>query len=411
MNKIRCRFCEHTLTDVVVDLGMSPIANDYIDVEKKLAMEPFYPLQVYICNHCYLVQLPSTKQEHEIFTNEYAYFSSYSQSWLDHAKKYTHQMITGFDINSSQLVVELASNDGYLLQYFKEKKIPILGIEPAANVAAVAQAKGIPTLVTFFGLDVAKKLVAEGKSADLIIGNNVLAHVPDLNDFVAGMKFLLKPEGLITLEFPHLQQLIDHHQFDTIYHEHFSYFSLLSIEKIFARHRLIVFRVDQIPTHGGSLRIYVQHVTNKNRLVTQSVNKLRQQEKQAGLDQLATYQQFADKVKATKRSFLDFLITAKHQGKKIVGYGAPAKGNTFLNYCGVRGDFLDYTVDLNPHKQDKLLPGVHIPILSPEVIKKTKPDYVVILPWNLQAEIKQQLAFINDWGGQLVVAIPETRFL
>lgn len=411
MNQVLCRFCQTPLEHTFVDLGMSPVANDYVSPEKEQSMEPFYPLHVFICKECFLVQLPTHRLEHEIFTDEYAYFSSYSTSWLEHAKKYTDEMTSRFGLNQDSLVIEVASNDGYLLQYFKEKNVPVLGIEPTANTAAEAEKKGITSLVEFFGADVAEKLVSQGKQADLLLGNNVLAHVPDLNDFVKGMKILLKPSGVITMEFPHLQRLIELNQFDTIYHEHYSYYSFLTVEKIFAHHGITLFDVQQLNTHGGSLRIFGKHSDNTALEVTSNVEALKAQERAAGLDQLSTYDSYNEKVKETKRSFLEFLIKAKREGKTIVGYGAPAKGNTFLNYCGVRRDFIDYTVDMNPHKQGRFLPGVHIPIVSPEKYKETKPDYVVILPWNLKEEITQQHAYIKEWGGQFVVAVPETQVL
>jgi SAM-dependent methyltransferase len=371
-------------------------------------MEPFYPLHVFVCEECFLVQLEEFVSPEEIFS-EYAYFSSYSDSWLKHAEQYVN-MITGrLDLGRESLVVEVASNDGYLLQYFLKKGIPNLGIEPAANVAEAAVEKGVRTIVEFFGEDSAGKLAEEGSHADLIIGNNVLAQVPDINDFVQGMQVLLKPEGVITMEFPHLIKLMEENQFDTIYHEHFSYFSLYSVEKIMQAHGLEVFDVDQIPTHGGSLRIYACHRDNSAILTSSRVEDLRKQEARAGINDPGSYDAFEEQVKETKRKLLEFLIEIKRKGKTVAGYGAPGKGNTLLNYCGIREDFLDYTVDRNPYKQGKYLPGTHVPIFSPEKIRETKPDFVMILPWNFKDEIMEQNAFIREWGGQFFVPIPEVR--
>ena len=345
-----CRFCGTPLGHTFVDLGMSPLANSYLKVEQLQQMEPFYPLHVYVCKTCYLVQLPMFQRPEEIFS-DYAYFSSYSSTWLTHAQEYTRLMIDRFKFNSQCKVIEIASNDGYLLKNFKERGIPVLGIEPAANVAETAQKAGIPTLVKFFGTQTARDLATEGTYADLLLGNNVLAHVPDLNDFVAGMKIVLKPNGVITMEFPHLMRLMDENQFDTIYHEHFSYFSFLAVEKVFAKHGLTIFDVDELPTHGGSLRIYARHTEDITKPTNQSVTALKNREESAGFTHLKTYFSFSAKVKETKRKILSFLIEAKQEGKSVVGYGAPAKGNTLLNYCGIRTDFIDYTVDRSPHKQ------------------------------------------------------------
>jgi hypothetical protein len=403
-----CRFCHSDLKHSFVDLGMSPLCESYLAPEELNQMEPFYPLHVQVCDQCFLVQLEAYVSPEHIFT-EYAYFSSYADSWLQHAKAYTDLMVERFGLNEQSNVVELASNDGYLLQYFVEKGIPCLGIEPAANVAKVAIDKGIPTLVEFFGVESAQKLADQGKQADLLLGNNVLAQVPDLNDFVAGMKILLKPKGVITVEFPHLSCLMAENQFDTIYHEHFSYFSLITSEKIFAAHGLTIFDVEEIPTHGGSLRIYARHQEDNSQPISDRLIQLRQREEEAGITQMESYANFAEQVKETKRKLLDFLIKAKREGKKVVGYGAPGKGNTLLNYCGIRTDFLDYTVDRNPYKQGKFLPGTHIPIYHPDKIADTKPDYVLILPWNFKDEIIKQMASIRDWGGEFVVPIPEVR--
>jgi 2-polyprenyl-3-methyl-5-hydroxy-6-metoxy-1,4-benzoquinol methylase len=373
-------------------------------------MEPFYPLHAWVCDKCLLVQLEQFESPEHIFS-DYAYFSSYSDSWLEHASAYAVSMIGRFGYDSNSHVVEIASNDGYLLQYFVKCGIPVLGIEPAANVAVEAERKGVPTLVKFFGTATAKELAASGKSADLLIGNNVLAHVPDLNDFVRGMKTLLKPQGVITMEFPHLLRLMEENQFDTIYHEHFSYFSFLVAERVFAAHGLMVFDVEEIPTHGGSLRIFARHEANASLHPTERVQELRTREQRLGLDRPETYAAFAEKVKATKRSLLKFLIEAKEAGKRVAGYGAPAKGNTLLNYCGVRSDLLEYTVDRSPHKQGLYLPGTHIPIHAPEKIRETRPDYVLILPWNLKDEIVAQMAEVRGWGGRFVVPIPEVKVL
>jgi SAM-dependent methyltransferase len=371
-------------------------------------MEPFYPLHVYVCEKCFLVQLQEYVTPEHIFS-DYAYFSSYSDSWLAHASKYTDQMVERFAIGAQSLVVEVASNDGYLLQYFVEKQIPVLGIEPAANVAAVAVQKGVSTLVKFFGAETARELAASSKKADLLLGNNVLAQVPDLNDFVAGMKILLKPAGVITMEFPHLQRLMEQNQFDTIYHEHFSYFSLVTVEKIFAAHGLTLFDVEELHTHGGSLRIYARHAEDSSKPVSAHITELRAREESMGYSRIETYSRFAEQVKETKRKLLEFLIEAKRSGKKIAGYGAPGKGNTLLNYCAIRTDFLDYTVDRNPHKHGRFLPGTHVPIYPPDRIRETRPDYVLILPWNLKDEIIKQNGFIREWGGMFVVPIPEVK--
>jgi SAM-dependent methyltransferase len=389
---------------------MSPLANSYLAADQLDRMEPFYPLHAYVCGECFLVQLQEFETPEHIFT-DYAYFSSYSDSWVAHAREYVEHMVSRFGFDESSQVIEVASNDGYLLQFFKEKNVPVLGIEPAANVACAAKEKGIETLVKFFGTTTAKSLVDEGVRADLLLGNNVLAHVPALNDFVQGMKTILKPGGIITMEFPHLLRLMQENQFDTIYHEHFSYLSLGTVERVFAKFGLRVFDVDQLPTHGGSLRIYAAHDDNDARPVTQSVLDLKEEEAQYGLGRLDAYQAFADQVKETKRALLRFLIEAREQGKTVVGYGAPAKGNTLLNYCGIRTDLVDYTVDRSPHKQERFLPGVHLPICAPEKIQETKPDYVLILPWNIKDEIMSQMSYVRDWGGQFVVPIPRTRVL
>jgi SAM-dependent methyltransferase len=387
---------------------MSPLCESFLAREQLNQMEPFYPLHAYVCERCFLVQVEEYVGPERIF-DDYAYFSSYSDAWLEHARSYSDMIISRLDLDGQSHVVELGSNDGYLLQYFVEKGIPVLGVEPAANVAAVALAKGVVTTTRLFGRSVAQDLVAEGKRADLIIGNNVLAQVPDLNGFVAGMRLLLKPHGVITMEFPHLMRLMDENQFDTIYHEHFSYFSFMTVEQIFAAHGLVLFDVEELWTHGGSLRIYARHAEDDARPVVPRVHALRAREREARLDSLDRYSAFTERVHETKRRLLEFLISAKRNGKSIAGYGAPGKGNTLLNYCGIRTDFLDYTVDRNPHKHGKFLPGTRIPIHHPEKIKETRPDYLLILPWNLKDEIMQQMAEVRAWGGQFVVPIPELR--
>jgi SAM-dependent methyltransferase len=402
----RCRHCATPLRHTFVDLGMSPLCESYLRADQLNSMEPFYPLHVFVCEQCFLVQLEEYVSPHEIFS-EYAYFSSYADSWLKHVELYTDQMIARWGLGSQSHVVELASNDGYLLQYFVARHVPVLGIEPAANVAKVAEAKGVPTVVKFFGRETARELLASGKKADLIIGNNVLAQVPDINDFVAGMKMLLHEHGVITMEFPHLQQLMANNQYDTIYHEHFSYFSFLAVDRIFDTHGLVLFDVEELPTHGGSLRVYACHKEDTSKPVESRARELLRRELELNFDKLETYANFGEQVKATKRHLLAFLIEAKNAGRSIVGYGAPGKGNTLLNYCGIRSDFLDYTVDRNPYKHGRFTPGTHIPIYPPDRIAETRPDYVLILPWNFKDEIMSQMAYIRSWGGEFVVPIPD----
>jgi SAM-dependent methyltransferase len=404
----RCRFCDKQLKYPFADLGVSPLANAYLTTEQIHQMEPFFPLQAYVCERCFLVQLPVFQSAEDIFS-EYAYFSSYSDSWLQHAKQYTASMIERFGFGINSQVIEIASNDGYLLRYFLEKGYPVLGIEPAKNVAEAAMDAGIPTIVKFFGVRTAEELALEGKYADLLIGNNVLAHVPDINDFIKGMKTILKPQGVITMEFPHLMRLIEENQFDTIYHEHFSYFSFTSVKRIFFHHGLKIFDVDELTTHGGSLRIYACHLEDQSKVTSESVENLLKREEVDGFKELRLYLTFNEKIKETKRAILSFLNKAKEKGKSIVGYGAPAKGNTLLNYCGIRQEYIDYTVDRSPHKQGRFLPGTHIPIYHPDIINKTKPEYVVILPWNIKDEIMEQMAHIKEWNGRFVTLIPEVR--
>jgi len=368
--------------------------------------EVYYPLKVYVCEQCFLVQLDQFESPENIFS-EYAYFSSYSDSWLNHAKAYCDKMITRLGLNEQSFVVEVASNDGYLLQYFVERKIPVLGIEPAANVAKAAVEKGVPTLTKFFGAELARELAAEGRCADLIIGNNVLAQVPQLNDFVEGLKILLKPEGLLTLEFPHLQRLIERNEFDTIYHEHFSYFSLITTVRILEAHGLKVFDVDELTTHGGSLRVFASRAENQTRAIQTSVGRVIAEEERAGLASAGGYENFSRQVKQTKSALVEFLLAAARDGKKVAGYGAPGKSATLLHYCGIGKDWIEYTVDRSPYKQGRFLPGSRIPIYHPDRIRETQPDYVVILPWNLKDEIMEQMQFIREWGGRFVVPIPE----
>ena len=404
----KCRFCDRRLNHSFVDLGSSPLANSYLSADGIHQMEPFFPLNVYVCESCYLVQLPVFQSSEEIFS-DYAYFSSYSDSWLSHASNYTDLMVEKFGFSSVHQVIEIASNDGYLLQYFKQKGIPVLGIEPAGNVAEAAKKKGIPTRIEFFGESLAKELAVQGIHADLLIGNNVLAHVPDLNDFVKGMKIILKPHGVITMEFPHLMQLMNENQFDTIYHEHFSYFSFLTVKKVFEKHGLDIFDVEELSTHGGSLRIYACHTGDETRPSSFRVKELLTREENAGFNVFDHYLEFKEEVKHVKRNILEFLIQCKREGKSIVGYGAPAKGNTLLNYCGIRTDFIEYTVDRSPHKQGHFLPGSRIPIHHPDKIKETQPDLLIILPWNLQEEIMEQMSHVLEWGGKFVTLIPNVR--
>ena len=406
-----CRNCGAPLKHVFLDLGMSPIANDYVAINKANAMEPFFPLCVYVCNSCWLVQLPVAQSAGNIFRKDYAYFSSMSKSWLAHAEQYVEQMVDRFNIGPESYVMEIASNDGYLLQYFKKHKVPVLGIEPCANVAVAGEKIGVPARIEFFGTDLAFRLAKEDSKPDLIVGNNVLGHVPDLRDFVGGMKVLLAENGLITIEFPHLQRLVELNQFDTIYHEHFSYFSLIAVMDVFKRQGLRIFDVEQFPTHGGSLRIYACHTDSADKPDQPSVANLLEQEKAAGFTDLEIYRSLEQKVHHTKRELLKFLIKAKEEGKRVAGYGAPAKGNTLLNYCGIRSDLVDFTVDRAESKQNTLLPGTRIPVFSPEKIEQNKPDYILILPWNIKDEIMENLDYIREWGGKFVVPIPEVRLL
>ena len=405
-----CRSCAAPLSTSFVDLGMTPLCQTHIASDQLHEMEPFYPLHAYVCERCFLVQLQEFVAPENIF-GEYAYFSSYSASWVEHARRYALMAIERFRLGRASKVFEIASNDGYLLQHFVAAGVPVLGIEPAANVAKAAIDRGVATTTRFFGLESASEIAREFGRPDLLLGNNVLAHVPDLNDFVAGMKCLLGADGVITMEFPHLRRLMAENQFDTIYHEHFSYFSFVAAEAVFDRHGLVIFDVEELPTHGGSLRIYARHAENDALPISDRVAALRRAEVDDGFLTLARYGGFAEQVKATKRRLLAFLVDAKARGAKVVGYGAPGKGNTLLNYCGIRTDFIDFTVDANPYKQGKFTPGTRIPILAPERIREARPDYVLILPWNLKDEISTAAAYIREWGGRFVVPIPEVRVL
>jgi SAM-dependent methyltransferase len=405
---LRCRLCHAALRCQFVDLGMSPLCESFLRRDQLNCAEHFYPLRVYVCESCYLAQLEEYVSPADIFS-EYAYFSSYSDSWVEHARRYVDMITARLGLGPQSQVVEVASNDGYLLRHFAAKRIPALGIEPAANVARAAIERGLPTLVKFFNVETARELASERGRADLILGNNVLAQVPDLNDFVAGIKLLLKPGGVVTLEFPHLLRLILENQFDTIYHEHFSYFSCLAVSALLARHGLTLFDVERLPTHGGSLRIYGRHEGDDTQPIQPAVESLIREERLYGLDRTETFVRFGQRVKETKRALLAFLIAARREGKQIVAYGAPGKGNTLLNYCGVRTDFVDYTVDRNPYKHFKYLPGTHIPIFPPDKLRETKPDYIMILPWNLKDEITQQLAYVREWGARFVIPIPEVH--
>jgi hypothetical protein len=406
-----CRSCGSTLQKPFLDLGNSPLSNGYLSEKNIHALEPYYPLEIYYCPHCSLVQLDEFEAPEKIFSSDYAYFSSYSSSWLAHCKAYVELMVKRFEYNKDSFVMEIASNDGYLLQYFKEHHILVKGVEPAKNTAEIAIAKGIPTDITFFNTRYAKAMVSRNCPADLIIGNNVLAHNPNLNDFAEGLRIALKPHGVITMEFPHILQLMENNQFDTIYQEHYSYFSLHSVRHLFNAHHLNIFDIDELPTHGGSLRIYAKHQADQTHELSPRIALMLSKEKQAGLLDPATYEQFRKNVEATKRALLQCLISAKNEGKTIVGYGAPAKGNTLLNYCGIRRDFLDYTVDANPHKQNLFLPGTHIPIKHPDQIQIDKPDYILVLPWNIKEEIMNQLSFVHTWGGKFIIPIPRIQVI
>ena len=405
-----CRFCGSPLSVTFADLGMSPISNDYVSIKRAQTMEPFYPLHAFVCGACFLVQLIDFEKAESLFTQDYAYFSSYSDSWLRHAEEYAVETVDTENLGSNSLVVEIASNDGYLLQYFKRAGVKVLGIEPTANTADVAlKERGIPSEVAFFGLKTAERLKASGVEADVMAANNVLAHVPDINDFVSGYPIILKQEGVANVEFPHLMSQIENRQFDTIYHEHFSYLSFTVARKIFAAHGMRVYHAKELTTHGGSLRLFICHDANLARPDSPMVSEMLEREAKAGLGDLETYRRFSDTVVSTKCDLLDFLITAKRDGKSVVGYGAPAKGNTLLNYCGVKSDLVEFTVDRSPHKVGKLLPGTRLPICMPDAIIKRRPDYVLILPWNLKDEVMAQMSKIREWGGKFVTPIPTVQ--
>ena len=406
--KMKCRFCGAPLNNIFISLGKAPLSNSYLTKDELGRRENVYPLDVYLCENCFLVQLPEFETPENIFT-DYAYFSSYSDTWLKHTKGYAENIVKAFGINKNSFVAEIASNDGCLLENFVRMGIPVLGIEPARNVAEVARQKGVPTESAFFGEATANRLKKEGKAADLLIGNNVLAHVPDINDFVKGLKILLKPSGVMTIEFPHLMKLIDGNQFDTIYHEHFSYLSFIAVEKIFGKFGILIFDVEEIPTHGGSLRIYAAHKEGGSRAVSGRVAELRNRELKKGYADINQYREFKNKVSALRKDILKFLADVKNEEKTIAGYGAPAKGNTLLNYCGIRNEHIPYTVDRSPHKQGRFLPGSRIPVETPDKIKQTKPDYVLILPWNIKDEIMDQMSFIRQWGGKFVTFIPKVE--
>ena len=403
---MKCRFCKNELSNVFIDLGNSPPSNSFLSLSQLNEPESYYPLKIFVCDKCFLVQIDEYKKATEIFDKNYAYFSSYSTSWLNHAKKYTELMISRFGLNNKSLVVEIASNDGYLLQYFKERNIPILGVEPTANTAKIAIDKGINTIIDFFGSRYAEENLKN--KADLILGNNVLAHVPDINDFVKGVKIALKSNGVNTFEFPHLCKLIEKNQFDTIYHEHFSYLSLTSVKSIFEKQGLTIFDIEELPTHGGSLRIYTKHTEDYSKSISINVAKLLDYEEKIGVKKLIYYNNFQIKVDKIKMDFLQFLYTAKKENKKVIGYGAAAKGNTLLNYCGIKGtDLIEFVVDASPFKQGLFLPGSKIPIVDESQIFAYKPDFIVILPWNIKEEITKQLSYIREWGGKFVITIPD----
>jgi SAM-dependent methyltransferase len=408
---MKCRFCKTELVNVFIDLVNSPASNSFLTASQLNEPETFYPLKVYTCPACFLVQVDEYKKSDAIFDSNYVYFSSYSTSWLQHAKEYTDLMTDRFGYDENSLVIEVASNDGYLLQYFKQKNIPVLGIEPTANTAAAAKEKGIDSIIEFFGTRLANELTTKNIKADLLLGNNVLAHVPDIVDFVRGIKIILKETGVVTMEFPHLMQLVDNNQFDTIYHEHFSYLSFYTVKEIFASEGLEMFDVDELPTHGGSLRIYAKHQGDTSKAISNKVASLLQKEAAKGMTHLAYYDHFQQKALQVKLDLIGFLIDQKRAGKKVAAYGAAAKGNTMLNYCGIKNDLIEFVVDANPHKQNKFLPASHIPVVNEQYLKDAKPDFVIIFPWNLKEEITKQLSYIKDWRGKFVVAVPHLQIL
>lgn len=408
---MNCRHCKTKLSVVFADLGTSPPSNSFLRKEQLAKEEAYYPLKIFVCTNCFLVQVDEYKSAKDIFNDEYVYFSSYSKSWLKHASYYCDLMTDRFGLNENSYVIEIASNDGYLLQYFNSKKIPVLGIEPTANTAEIAIKRGIPTKVKYFGVKTAEKLLADDHKADLLLGNNVLAHVPDINDFVKGMKIILSDEGVITMEFPHLYQLIKQNQFDTIYHEHFSYLSFTTVKQIFEASGLEMFDVEELSTHGGSLRVFAKHLEDKTKEISPNVKELLKKEEAEGIIDIEYYYGFQKTCDKIKSDFLSFIHEARKEGKKIAGYGAAAKGNTLMNYCRIKKDDISYVVDANPHKQNKYLPGIHTPVVGEEVLKKDKPDYVIIFPWNIKEEIINQLDYIRAWGGKFVIAIPELTIL
>jgi 2-polyprenyl-3-methyl-5-hydroxy-6-metoxy-1,4-benzoquinol methylase len=403
---MKCRFCGHVLEHEFVDLGNSPPSNSFLTREESSRPEVFFPLKLFLCHRCFLVQIDEVKKSEEIFSREYIYYSSFSTSWVEHARRYVDMIADRFDLNNNSLVIEIASNDGYLLQHVKEKNIPCLGIEPSQGVADAAREKGIETRTEFFGRKLARELARTGRKGDLLVGNNILAHVPDLNDFVSGLKIALRGAGVITMEFPHLMNLVELNQFDTIYHEHFSYFSMQTVVEIFKHHGLAIFDVEELPTHGGSLRIYARHVEDGSKPVSDAVSKLIERENSRGMNRRAYYQGFQSMVGTVKNDLVSFLIEQNRAGKKVAGYGAAAKGNTLLNYCGIRKDLLMFVADASPHKQGMFLPASHIPVVHEKEIKRIKPDYILILPWNIKEEVMTQLAYVRDWGGRFVTAVP-----
>lgn len=408
---MNCRFCKHEVKTEFADLVNSPASNSYLTAQQLNEPEVFYPLKVMVCENCFLVQVDEYKKSSDIFNSDYAYFSSYSTSWLAHCKAYTQMMVERFGYNEKSVVTEIASNDGYLLQYFKEKNINVLGIEPTSNTAEVAIKKGITTVVDFFGVRLAKQLAAEDKKTDLLLGNNVLAHVPDIMDFVGGMAILLKDNGVITMEFPHLFQLVLNNQFDTIYHEHFSYLSFTTVSKIFEANNLIMFDVEEVSTHGGSLRIFAKHKNDSSKAISSNVDNMLKKENEAGMLNIEYYKNFQVKIEGIKNDLLEFLLQQKRAGKKVAAYGAAAKGNTLLNYCGIKNDMISFVVDANPNKQNKFMPASHIPIVTEESIRNEKPDFIIILPWNIKDEIIKQLNYVNSWGGKFVVPIPHLQII
>lgn len=406
---MKCRFCRHELTHEFIDLVSSPPSNSFLTEEELNEPEVFYPLKLYVCEKCFLVQVDEYKKSQEIFGDKYIYFSSISKSWLKHAQNYVDMITKRLHLTPESFVIEIASNDGYLLQYFKDKEIPCLGIEPAKATAEEARKRGIEVITEFFGSSLGQELARQGRTADLVVGNNVLAHVPDINDFVEGLRIALKQDGVITLEFPHLMQLVEECKFDTIYHEHFSYLSFQTVRRVFLAHGLDLFDVEELPTHGGSLRIYAKHQRDRCKEISVNVQSLLDKESSGGMNELSYYQDFQKKANQVKYALLSFLLEQSRQGKKIVAYGAAAKGNTLLNYCGMKRDLIEFVIDASPYKQGKFLPGSHIPVVSEELIRKKRPDFMLILPWNIKDEIMEQLAYIRSWGGKFVLPIPQLR--